>query len=213
MTPIYQNLYQFTAYIPQMDFTLHQYLLATEPAILFAAGSLQQAKTILPQIQALLNGRELKYIFVSHMESDECGGLPVFLKAYPEVTVICSALGARELPGYGYTGKIRTATPDKPLVDGALSLRFFDYPAEVHLQDGVLCYEETSEIFYSADLMLRYGNAGGKKITGSWYNEVMGIDQERIPNDARRKKLQDAMMAIAPKLIAVGHGFCVECRQ
>lgn len=211
MAPIYQNLYQFTTYIAPMDFTIHQYLLATEPAILFAAGTIQQAKAILPQIKKILSGKELKYIFVSHMESDECGGLPVLLQAYPEVTVICSALGERELPGYGYSGKIAAATPDKPLIDGKLSLKFFNYPAEVHLQNGVICYEETSGIFYSADLMLRYGNAGGKTITRSWDDEVMGINQERVPNEAQLKEMQDELMAVAPKLIAVGHGFCVKC--
>lgn len=213
MTPIYQNLYQFTTYIPPLDFTIHQYLLATEPAILFATGTVQQATANLPQIQEILADRELKYIFVSHIESDECGGLPVFLEAYPEVTVICSVLGARELPGYGYNGKIVAATSDKLLVDEKLSLRFFNYPAEVHLQDGIICYEEASGIFYSADLMLRYGNAGGKTMIGNWKSEVMEIKQERVPNESQLKNLQKTLMEISPNLIAVGHGFCIECKK
>ncbi|MBR1671802.1 MAG: hypothetical protein IJ702_02640 [Fretibacterium sp.] len=209
MSLICENLYQFTTYVPPMDFTLHQYLLAAEPAVLFAAGTVPQARAALPQMREVLNGRPLKYVFVSHMESDESGGLPVLLEAWPELTVLCSALGARELPGWGYEGQVRVSGPDAPLQDGALSLRFFDYPSEVHLQDGLVCLEGRSGIFYSADLMLRFGNAGGKVIEGSWQDEVAGISPERVPNEARRQKLQEALLSASPKLIAPGHGFCV----
>nr|WP_302649517.1 hypothetical protein [uncultured Agathobaculum sp.] len=95
MQPVYPHLYQFSTYIPPLDFTIHQYLLCTEPAVLFASGTMQQAEQILPQVQEILAGRPLGYIFVSHMESDECGGLAVFLRAYPAVTVVCSPLCAR----------------------------------------------------------------------------------------------------------------------
>ena len=78
MEKIYQDLYQFSGYIPSMEFTIHQYLLASEPAILFASGTVQQAEHILPQIKSILQDRPLKYIFVSHLESDECGGLSGF---------------------------------------------------------------------------------------------------------------------------------------
>ena len=75
MKEIRKDLYQFSVYIPPMDFTIHQYLYAADPAILFAAGTVQQAKSILPDIQKILGDRPLKYIFVSHMESDEAGGV------------------------------------------------------------------------------------------------------------------------------------------
>lgn len=75
MKEIRNNLYQFSLYIPPMDFTIHQYLLNTDPAILFAAGTVQQAAAILPDLKAILGQKPLKYVFVSHMESDETGGL------------------------------------------------------------------------------------------------------------------------------------------
>lgn len=184
MQSIYKNLYQFSSYIPPMDFTIHQYLLAAEPSILFAAGTAGQAEAVLPQIKEILNGRKLKYIFVSHIESDECGGVSVIQGEYPDVQVICSYLGARELPGFGYTGKLIPAASETVIRDGDLSLRFFDYPAEVHLQNGIVCLEKNSGIFYSADLMLRFGNGTGQVISED---------------------------TVKPSFLAVGHGFCVEC--
>mgnify|MGYP003175049641 FL=1 len=84
-----------------MDFTIHQYLLATEPSILFATGTVQQAERSLPEIEEILGGRLLDYIFVSHMESDEYGGIRIFLERCPDAKVICSRPASRELPGLG----------------------------------------------------------------------------------------------------------------
>lgn len=211
MTPIYQNLYQFINYIPPMDFTIHQYLLNSDPAVLFAAGTVQQAETVLPMMKEILNGKPLKYIFVSHMESDEAGGISVFLKEYPEVTVICSELCARELPGYGYAGKVVAANSKQAVSDGDISLHFFDYPSEVHLQNGIVVYEENSGIFYSADLMLSWGNAGGQIQQADWTDSVNKIDIERVPNPEMLKQLKEDLCAIMPSFVAVGHGFCIAC--
>lgn len=213
MKPIYQNLYQFTTYIPPMDFTIHQYLLNCDPAILFATGTVQQAEAILPEIKKILTDKPLKYIFVSHMESDECGGLSVFLREYPEAIVLCSALCERELPGFGYAGKIYSVSSEQCFRDGNLSLKFFEYPAEVHLQDGVVCLEEKTGIFYSADLMLRFGNGSGKTEKASWIDEVTAINTERVSDPVKAQQLRVALEQIRPVFVAVGHGFCLECEK
>lgn len=84
-----------------------------------------------------------------------------------------------------------------------------DYPAEVHLQDGLLCLEKNSGIFYSADLFLRWGNGVGKTVDSTWKDEVSAINEERVPNEKMRAALQKNLMALDPKFIAVGHGYCV----
>ena len=211
MVPISERLYQFSDYIPRLDFTIHQYLLAADPAVLFAAGTHQQARAILPELRELLSGRPLKYVFVSHVESDECGGSSVLLGEWPEMTVLCSALAARELSGFGYGGRVIVASPGSPLEDGELSLRSILYPSEVHLQDGLVCYEEGSGVFYSSDLMLRFGDGRGRTLRAHWEDEVRAISLDRVPHEARLRALQEALLGISPKFVAVGHGTCVEC--
>lgn len=142
MRALYRKLYQFTTCVPNTDFTIHQYLLAARPAILFATGTVEEAGKNIQAIREILEEQPLAYIFISHTESDECGGLSAYLEAWSEVRVICSALTARELPGYGFDCSLFPVSGEKRLNDGELSLRFFDYPSEVHLQDGILCYEE-----------------------------------------------------------------------
>ncbi|MDO4571772.1 MAG: hypothetical protein Q4C13_00265 [Clostridia bacterium] len=213
MQNIHENLYQFTAYIPEMDFNIHQYLLAAEPAIAFAAGTQGAAEKNLPAILSVLRGRPLKYIFVSHMESDECGGLSALLRAYPEACVLCSPLCARELPGFGFGGRIRPCRGGDILEDGGLRLRFFDYPSEVHLQDGLLCFEEGSGVFYSADLMRQMGDGAGRLRDGGWQTEVANIGLASVPSKSRLQRLQKTLLEVSPRFIAVGHGFCVALQR
>lgn len=210
MKEITKNLYQFSVYIPPINFTIHQYLLNTDPAILFAAGTAQQAEAILPDLKQILGNKPLKYVFISHMESDEAGGVFVLRREYPDLQVISSELTARELPGYGYTGTIIPKKGGAELKDGALDLTFVDYPAEVHLQNGLVCLEKNSGILYSADLFLRWGNGIGKTVDSTWKDEVSAINEERVPNEETRAALQEKLMKLDPKFVAVGHGFRVK---
>lgn len=212
MSEISKNLYQFSAHIPVMHFTLHQYLLLSEEPVLISTGTMQQAELILPEIKKLLNGKKLKYILFPHMESDECGGLPVFLKEYPNVITVCSELSARELPGYGYTGYIQIKKDGEVLTGNGFSFKFIHYPSEVHLQNGVVFYEESRKIFFSSDLMLRFGDALGETIDSTWKEEVEAINMQSIPNEDKLVALKNSLQEIEPEFIAVGHGFCVNCK-
>lgn len=209
MNEITKNLYQFSMYIPPMDFTIHQYLLNADPAVLFAAGTVKQAEAVLPDLKQILGGKPLKYVFVSHMESDEAAGVFVYQREWPDLKVISGAIAARELPGYGYRGEITAKRGGDVLEDGELALEFFDYPSEVHLQNGLLCLEKRSGIFYTSDLFLRFGNGTGRTIDGDWEAEVDAIGKERVPNDKKRAALQAQLKTVKPTFAAVGHGFCL----
>lgn len=205
------RLYQFNEVVGKMNLPMHQYLLATEPSIMFATGSYDQAEWILPEIAEILGDRPLKYLFLSHFESDECGGVWLFKKRYPRITVVCSGFLARELPGFGYRGRVVVGEEGKGFQDGELSLKFFRYPAEVHLRDGLLCYERNSGTFYSSDLMFRPVNGKETSVDGDWAEEVATIDAGRIPDETRRERLKADLLQISPRLVAVGHGTCVRC--
>lgn len=147
MTMIYPGVYQFSLLIPHMLFTIHQYLLLSEEPVLISTGTAGQAERILPGIKKFLNGKELAYVLLAHMESDECGGLSIFQREYPKMITVCSELCARELRGFGYAGVIAARGRGDVLSGKGFSLKFIDCPSEVHLQDGLVFYEETRRIF------------------------------------------------------------------
>lgn len=209
--PINGNLYQFTEMKGKMSLPMHQYLLASGPSVLFATGSCAQAEWILPEVVRILGGKPLGYLFVSHFESCECGGLGVFKKKFPDMTVICSNFMANELPGFGYRGRIVVGDEGRGFEDGDIRLRFFRLPVEVHHRDGLLTYEENTGTFFTSDLVLRDIKTGDKIVEGRWENEVASIDSSDIHDDAKRERLKSSMLTVSPKFVATGCGPCVRC--
>lgn len=210
---VFDRLYRFTALNGQMNLPVNQYLLATEPSVMFATGSYDQATWILPQIKEILGGRDLDYLFISHFEADECGGIRPFLKKYPHLKVLCSAFTATQIRGCGIKADIVVCEGNSVVKAGDLELRFFRYPSEVHLQDGLLVAETTKGIFYSADLFPHRVQGMAKVITSDWGKEVGSIGDSHIPVALRCDDLKHQLLGIGPSFIATGHGPCIDLRN
>jgi flavorubredoxin len=210
MAVIYEDLHQFSSYVPPIDLTFHQYLLLGDEPILVHTGSVQQAETLIPQLKDVLAGRTLKYIFISHFEADECGGLSLILKHFPEVRPICSEVTARQLSGFGITNNIIIKKPGEKLISNGYELEFINYPSEMHLWEGLLLMENKRGIFFSSDLVFRFGNTHGTVIEGDWQTEIENITPQQVSDPQQRAKLQDTLMQLNPKFVATGHGPCLK---
>ena len=209
MTNIYEDLYQFSSYVPPINLTFHQYLLMAAEPILIHTGNVMQAKGLVPQLKTALNGKELKYIFVSHFESDECGGLYEILKNFPEAKTVCSEVTARQLSGFGIVDDFIIKKDGEKLVTEDFELEFINYPSEMHLWEGLLLVENKRGIFFSSDLMLQFGKADGLVIEGDWQEEVNNIKNAQVPDNERRKLLQQNLSRLSINFIATGHGPCM----
>ena len=206
--PIYGKLYQFTNLTGNMNLPAHQYLLATEPSVMFATGVYSQAKWILPHIEEILGGRPLDYLFVSHMETDECGGIALFKRKYPKITVLGTGFMANELVGFGLNPRVVVCEHLSTFTHGEVNLTFFGFPVDIHGKDGLIAYDSTSGIIYSSDVIVKSGRS--KMDLGDWNAEVEAIDSTRVSDDAKRDKLKSALKSIRPNFIATGHGSCIK---
>ncbi|MCC6146242.1 MAG: MBL fold metallo-hydrolase [Anaerolineaceae bacterium] len=204
-----QDLYQFSTYAPQIDLSFHQYLLIGDEPVLFHTGDVRGAAALIPQLNATLNGKTLKYIFVSHFEADECGGLSLISGSFPEAVTVCSEVTARQLVGFGYKNKILTKKPGEKLISNSYELEFFSYPSEMHLWEGLLALENRRGIFFSSDIMIRRGQANGIIIDTAWNTEINNIRPEQVPDPERLAQLQKTLTQLSPKLVATGHGPCL----
>ncbi|MBB6624898.1 MBL fold metallo-hydrolase [Clostridium gasigenes] len=209
MPNIYEDLHQFSSYVPPIDLTFHQYVLLTDEPLLVHTGSIQQVEALIPQLKNVLDGRQLKYIFISHFESDECGGLSLILKHFPEAKPICSEVTARQLSGFGITNEAISKKPGEKLTTDGYELEFINYPSEMHLWEGLLLVENKRGIFFSSDLVFRFGKASGTVIEGNWQTEVNGITLEQVSDPERRTKLQQTLSQLNPAFVAAGHGPCI----
>ncbi len=210
---VFDGFYRFTALNGQMNLPINQYLLATEPSVMFATGSYDQASWILPQIKEILGNKGLDLLFISHFEADECGGLRLFHKAYPHLKVLCSSFTASQIRGYGIKADIRICEGNTTYKTGNLEFRFFRYPSEAHLQDGLLVIEMSTGIFYSADLFPHRILGMSKVIKSDWTKEVESIGYAHIPIELRCDDLKHQLLGIKPLFIATGHGPCIDVRD
>ncbi|VBB09215.1 metallo-beta-lactamase [Lucifera butyrica] len=210
MTKIYNDLYQFTNYIEPINLSLHQYLLLSAEPALIHTGTIQQAEKLVPQIKELLGDKKLKYIFVSHFEADECGGLFLLVSEFPGVTTICSEVTARQLFGFGIMHNILIKKPGDKLSGKDYNFEFIGYPSEVHLWEGLLLRETNRNIFFSSDLMFQMGKYHAEVIERSWEDAVANCGIEFIPNKEMQDKLLNNLKSINPKFVATGHGVCIK---
>ncbi|OOM77782.1 MBL fold metallo-hydrolase [Clostridium sp. BL-8] len=212
MTMIFKDLHQFSTHIKQINLSFHQYLLLGEDPILFHTGNVMQAEIMLPELKVVLGGRNLKYIFVSHFESDECGGLSVILKEFPKAKVICSAVTARQLDGFGIKAEVIVKKPAEILSTNDYELEFIRYPSEMHLWDGLLVMENNRGIFFSSDLMISFGEEIGTVKESDWNTEINNIKLEQVPDPEKLKELQQALLKLNPNFVATGHGVCLKTK-
>lgn len=210
MSLIYEDLYQFSSYVAPINLSFHQYLLLADEPVLIHTGNIQQAEALIPQLKAALGDKQLKYIFISHFEADECGGLSVILKHYPEAKPICSEVTARQLTGFGITNNAVVKKLGEKLNLGNHELEFISYPSEMHLWEGLLLMENKNGIFFSSDLVFRLGEANGSVIEGNWQEEVNSITPQQVSDPDRKAKLQETLTQLNPKFVAVGHGPCLK---
>jgi flavorubredoxin len=213
MTNVFPALYQFTDVLEPIKLSMHQYLLLTEEPVLIQSGAVPQSQAALPEIKKLLDGRQLKYILVSHFESDECGGITLVLKEYPEAIVVCSETTARQLWGFALAQKVEIKKPSEHQTSKDYDFTAIAYPSEMHLWEGILFFETKQRIFFSSDLLFRMGETHGQVIESSWADAIKtsGIDQ--FPTPDMQKKMADDLKAIAPVFVASGHGPCIKIME
>jgi flavorubredoxin len=210
---VFEDLYMFNSYIQPIDLTFNQYLLTGEEPLLIHTGSCAAAVGLVPKLKELLKDRSLGYIFISHFESDECGGLSYLLEHFPSANPVCSAVTARQLSGFGLIDKAIVKAPGGFLDLGGYKLQFICYPSEMHLWEGLLALETTKGILFSSDLLIRKGSLNDFITEANWPEEVQGITLEQIPNPSAREKLQQTLLNQPIQFVAPGHGPCLKLKS
>lgn len=210
MTKIYPDLYQFTDILQPMQLSMHQYLLLTQEPVLIQTGAVPQAQATLPKLKELLGNRPLKYILISHFESDECGGLSLVLQEYPDAIAVCSEVTARQLWGFGIAQNVEIKKPGETLCGNDFEFSVIAYPSEMHMWEGVLFTETKRGIFFSSDLMFQMGATHGQVIKSSWNNAIAASGADQLPTAEMQNKLLSDLQSINPVFVASGHGACIE---
>ena len=125
----------------------------------------------LGNIAAVLNGRKPDYLVVQHMEPDHSANIDVFLKAYPEATVVSSAKAftmMKNFFGTDYADRRVVVGEGDTLSLGKHTLTFVTAPM-VHWPEVIVTYDSYDKVLFSAD---GFGKFGALDIEEDWACEA-----------------------------------------
>lgn len=203
---IFDNLIMFSSYNEHINLSFNQYLILGEEPMLIHTGNYNMAEELVPELKEALGDKQLSYIFVSHFESDECGGLSLLLEYFRNAKTICSQVTARQLTGFGYNHELIVKSPGELLSLKDTSFKFISYPSEMHLWEGILAFEEKQGLLFSSDLFIRMGKVTTAIVASNLKEEIDKIASHQIPSPSTLKAMQEAVSSLPVKYIVPGHG-------
>jgi len=128
------DVFSICSYLEQIDVWFRQFLIRDEQSPPYNAGTRRMFQRVRDAVAEVVDPASLRWIAVSHVWADECGGLNDWLREAPSQAA-CSAYGALVSAGDYARGKVRPLGARETLLVGSHRLRFLATP---HLPRGVV---------------------------------------------------------------------------
>lgn len=175
-TALFENIYP----IPR-GVSYNSYLLLDEKTVLLDAADAAVGEQFFENIAAALNGRQLDYLVVNHMEPDHGALIAPLLLRYPQATVVTTAKAAQMMEQFfgGKPENLQVVKEGDTLVTGRHTLCFTMAPM-VHWPEVMMTYDTTDKVLFSADAFGTFG-----ALSGNLYADEMNFEKEWLA-DARR---------------------------
>lgn len=160
----------------------NSYLLLDEQTVLFDTADYAIGKQFIENVMSVLDGRNLDYIVVNHMEPDHCSLIGELLLHYPNVKIIGNAKTfplIEQFFSFDLTGKTITIKEGDTFCSGKHTLRFIMSPM-VHWPEAMMTYDETEKILFSADAFGTF-----RALNGNLFNDELNFDRDWL-DEARR---------------------------
>ena len=160
----------------------NSYLLLDEQTVLFDTADYAIGKQFIENVMSVLNGRNLDYIVVNHMEPDHCSLIGELLLHYPDVKIIGNAKTfpmIEQFFSFDLTGKTLTVKEGDTFCSGKHTFRFIMSPM-VHWPEAMMTYDEKDKVLFSADAFGTFS-----ALNGNLFNDELDFNREWL-DEARR---------------------------
>jgi flavorubredoxin len=157
LAEIAEGVHQLTTYLPEMDFSLNQFVIDAEEPLLFHTGMRWMFPSVSSTVSRLLPADGVRWIAFGHIEADECGSMNEWLAAAPQSTVVQSTTGCMVSIADLADREPRALADGEVLDIGGHSLRWLDTPHVPHAWEAGLLYDETSRTLLCGDLFTQMG--------------------------------------------------------
>lgn len=159
----------------------NSYLLLDEKTVLFDTVDWSICRQFLENVEHVLDGRDLDYLVINHMEPDHGASIEEILLRYPNVTIISTEKSIMLMHQFGFDvdDKTMTVKEGDSFSFGKHNIVFVEAPM-VHWPEAMVSFDTTDGILFSADAFGSFGALDGKL-----FNDEVNFDRDWI-DDARR---------------------------
>ena len=158
------------------------YVLLDKQTVLFDTVDWSVCRQFLDNLAAVLNGRDLDYMIINHMEPDHAASIDEILLRYPNVKVISTEKAFLQMHQFGFhihEDRKEEVKEGDTRSFGAHQVVFVEAPM-VHWPEAMVTFDVTNGILFAADA---FGSFGA--LNGALFNDEVNFDRDWI-DDARR---------------------------
>ncbi|RQD66934.1 MAG: FprA family A-type flavoprotein [Tindallia sp. MSAO_Bac2] len=192
----------------------NSYLINDDKVAVFDTVKNTKINEYVEKIQSLLQGKEVDYLVINHMEPDHSGAIKALKATYPNLQLVGNKKTFEILENfYGPIGSYLTVGEGDTLSLGSHELKFIMTPM-VHWPETMMTYETINKILYSGDAFGGFGSLDGGVFddevnlefymdeTRRYYSNIVGKYGAMVQKAL--KKVKDSGIEIS--IIAPTHG-------
>ena len=158
-------------YIVPNGMAYNSYVILDEKICVMDSVDTHFSRMWLDNLKKELNGREVDYLVVQHMEPDHSGSIVEFVKEYPNVTIVSSSKAFVMMKQFfedEFENQRRIVKEGDVLDLGNHKLTFIAAPM-VHWPEVIMTYDSKDKILFSADA---FGKFGALDVEEEWACEA-----------------------------------------
>lgn len=157
------------------------YVLLDKKTVLFDTVDWSASRQFIENVKAVLNGRDLDYMVINHMEPDHGASIEEIIIRYPNIKIITTEKAEIFMHQFGFNvdGRVEIVKEGDTKTFGKHTVTFVAAPM-VHWPEAMVTFDTTSGVLFSADAFGTFGALDGKL-----FNDEVNFERDWI-DDARR---------------------------
>lgn len=146
-------------FVVPLGMAYNSYLVIDEKTVVFDTVDRNFASEWLSNLAAALEGREVDYLVVQHMEPDHSASIAEFMAAHPRTTIVSSAQAFVMMKGYfgNDWADRRLVVKEGDVLDTGKHKFLFVAAPMVHWPEVIVTYDQADKILFSADGFGKFG--------------------------------------------------------
>lgn len=152
-------------YIIPNGISYNSYIIKDEKIVVMDTVDKRKQEEWWNNLEKELNGKQIDYLVVSHLEPDHSSSIKMLTQKYPNMKIVGNALTFKMLPQFfeiDLTNRQVLVKEADTLNIGKHTLKFYMAPM-VHWPEVMVTYEETEKILFTADAFGKFGSLDTKE--------------------------------------------------